>query len=392
MSGPRIGREGDIEIHGLCEERYLPVKEAFAENFRQGLETGASLAITEGGRYVLDLWAGYANYRRTRAWEEDTIVMVFSTTKIMTVLCALMLVDRGQLDVDAPVARYWPEFAAGGKEDLPVRYVFAHSAGLPGFDEKIPFEALLDWDRIVGMLARQRPWWEPGTVSGYHVFTLGFLLGELVRRISGRSLGQFFRTEVAERIGADFHIGLPREHRPRVAGLTATDQRVFEQFEPDSMTRRVFENPPAGDWTSGACQSAEIPSVNGHGNARSVARVGSVLAMGGELEGVRLLSRATLERAAEEQSYGTDLVLAQPVRLGLGLGLHSDEFPFPNPNTLHWGGYGGSFCMMDMDTGLCCAYAMNHLRPEIEGDPRNESITQALFEVMRSAQGGQGSG
>ncbi|MCZ6870926.1 MAG: serine hydrolase, partial [Gammaproteobacteria bacterium] len=198
----------DVEIQGFCDRKYQPVKEAFTANFRQGLEVGASLCVTEGGKTVVDLWAGHAHEDRTRPWQEDTIVIVYSTTKIMVALCGLMLVDRGLLDLDAPVAKYWPEFAEGGKENLPVRYIFSHNAGLPGWDEPIAFEALYDWDRVVGLLARQKPWWEPGTASGYHVLTMGFLIGELVRRVTGKSFGAFFRAEVADRLGADFHIGL----------------------------------------------------------------------------------------------------------------------------------------------------------------------------------------
>ena len=307
----------EVEIFGFCDERYLLVREAFAENFRQGLETGASLAVTEGGRYVLDLWAGEADPATGKPWERDTIVCVFSTTKIMAILCGLMLVDRGQLELDAPVARYWPEFAAGGKADLPVRYVFSHSAGLAGFDEKVPFEALFDWDRIVGMLAQQKPWWEPGSTSGYHLLTLGYLLGELVRRITGTSLGAFFRVEIAAELRADFHIGLRKEHRSRLAGFVELESRLLDDLEPDSIAFKVLTNHPGGalKWFSPECQAAEIPSANGYGNARSLARVGSVVAMGGALDGVRLLSRDTLDLAAEEQSYDTDLVIGMPVRL-----------------------------------------------------------------------------
>ena len=376
----------DVEIHGHCDTKYQIVKEAFTENFRQGLEVGASLAVTEGGKYVVDLWGGYADRAALKPWEEDTLVLVYSTSKIPTALCALMLVDRGELDLDAPVAQYWPEFAQGGKEKLPVRYLFSHSAGLPGFDEKIPFEALYDWEGIVARLASQEPWWEPGTVSGYHGVTMGFLLGELVRRITGQSLGTFFRTEVAEKLGSDFHIGLPEKCRPRVAEIL---QEVFRTYEPKpgSIAARWLENQPSPSdpqWSSNACQSAEIPSVNGHGNARSIARLGSAIAMGGELDGVHLLSRATLDKALEEQIYVTDLCIGAPIRFGLGMALSSPEFPMPNPNTLHWGGYGGSFCTMDLDAGICCAYAMNHLLPDFGADPRNESIQKALFSVMES--------
>ncbi|GAJ14706.1 unnamed protein product, partial [marine sediment metagenome] len=192
-----------VEIHGHCDQRFSSVKEAFAENFKSGEEVGASFAATIDGEFVVDIWAGYADAAETRPWERDTIVNVYSTTKVMTALCVLMLVDRGQLELDAPVALYWPEFAQAGKENLPVRYLLSHSAGLAGFSESIPIEALYDWDRIINMLAAQEPWWEPGTQSGYHAVTSGYLWGELVRRITGKTLGTFFREEVALPLKAD---------------------------------------------------------------------------------------------------------------------------------------------------------------------------------------------
>jgi CubicO group peptidase (beta-lactamase class C family) len=241
----------EAQIHGFCDEKYLPVRDAFAENFRRRLEVGASLAVTEGGRYVADLWGGDADQGTGRPWEKDTVVLVFSTTKIMTWLCVLILVDRGELDLDAPVAKYWPEFAQAGKETIPVRYVFSHLTGLAAFEEPIAFTTLCDWDRTVDLLARQKPWWEPGSVSGYHGVTQGFLLGELVRRISGASLGSFFRTEVAEKLDADFHIGLPKAHRSRRARLSWGEDRGFDDVEPGSVAARYAENILDPHWRTG---------------------------------------------------------------------------------------------------------------------------------------------
>ena len=185
--------KNSIKINGFCDEQFERVKNAFVRNFKSDLEVGASFAATINGKFVIDIWAGHADAAKTSPWEQDTIVNVYSTTKVMTVLCTLMLVDRGLLDLDAPVAKYWPEFAQAGKEKLPVRYLFSHTAGLPGFDEKIPIEALYDWDRIINLLAAQKPWWKPGTKSGYHAITHGYLLGELIRRITGKTVGTFFR-------------------------------------------------------------------------------------------------------------------------------------------------------------------------------------------------------
>jgi len=206
--------ESEIEILGHCDEKFMPLKEAFADNFKEGLDVGASLAVTLNGEFVIDLWGGYTSEAKKEPWEKDTIVMVHSTTKIITSLCTLILVDRGELDLNAPVSKYWPEFGQAGKEKILVRHIFSHSAGLPAFDDfddALPLKFQCDWNQVVERLARQKPWWEPGTASGYHSLTFGFLLGELVRRISGVSIGSFFRTEIADKIGADFHIGLPEE-------------------------------------------------------------------------------------------------------------------------------------------------------------------------------------
>ena len=374
----------DVEIHGSCDAKYAPVKEAFVENFRQGLEVGASLCVTEAGRTVVDLWGGHADEHRLAPWQEDTLIVVYSTSKIMVALCGLMLVDRRLIDLDAPVARYWPEFAENGKEKLPVRYLFSHSSGLPGWDEPISMETLCDWDRATGTLAKQKPWWEPGRASGYHMLSMGYLIGELVRRVTGKSIGTFFRTEVADPLGADFHIGLDVADLARASRIIIGDARAFDTV-PGSIADRVLNNPQAANFGSTASRMAEIPSSNGHGNARSIARVGSAIAMGGELDGVRLLSRAILDEALREQIYVTDLVIEAPVRWGLGMGLPSAEFPLPNPHTLHWGGFGGSFCIMDLDARICCAYAMNcMLGSHVSGDPRNERIQEALFAVMNT--------
>jgi CubicO group peptidase (beta-lactamase class C family) len=372
-----------IEIHGYCDPRFSAVKDAFAGNFNAGLEVGASFAVTIDGEYVVDLWGGYANVAQTTPWERDTITNVYSTTKVMTALCALILVDRGQLDLDAPVAYYWPEFAQAGKEKIIVRWLLSHSAGLSGFDEPLPLEALYDWDRITKVLERQGPWWEPGTRSGYHMVTFGYLVGELVRRISGKSLGAFFREEVAVPLGADFHIGLAEEHEARVAELIPPPPVEFPPIDPNSIAARTAFNPPImPGYSDRAWRAAEIPSSNGHGNARSAARVGSLLACGGELDGLRLLSQATIDRAVEEQSTGIDLMMGVPMRWGLGFGLANEKLHYLNPRAFYWGGYGGSWLEMDPDAGMCFAYVMNKLEIAPDGDKRMLALRNALLSCM----------
>jgi CubicO group peptidase (beta-lactamase class C family) len=374
-----------VEARGHCDQRFSGVRDAFVRNFEAGLEVGASFAATLNGEFVVDIWAGHANAARTRPWERDTIVNVYSTTKAMTALCTLMLVDRGELDLDAPVARYWPEFAQAGKEELPVRYLLSHTSGLAGFIEPIPVEALYDWDRIVRLLAAQKPLWEPGKQSGYHALTFGYLLGEVVRRVTGRTLGTFFRDEVAAPLGADFHIGLPEEHEPRVGELIPPPNPALGASEGqplDAPLAELLGNPPmTGDIAAErAWRAAEIPAANGHGNARSVARVAAALACGGELDGVRLLGPPTLERTIEEQCYGPDLLLGLPIRWGLGFGLTSKELPIgPNPRTFFWGGWGGSVIVIDLDARLSFSYVMNKMSANVMGDTRVAGPAMALY-------------
>jgi CubicO group peptidase (beta-lactamase class C family) len=374
-----------IDTQGYCDERFSSVRDAFAKNFENGLELGASLAVTVNGEFVVDIWGGYMDEAKTRPWERNTIACVYSTTKAMTALCTLMLVDRGLLDLDAPAAAYWPEFAQAGKEKILVRHFLSHTAGLAGFEKKIPPEALYDWDRITGMLAEQEPWWEPGTQSGYHGLTFGYLLGELIRRITGKTVGAFFREEVAEPLGADFHIGLSEEHDSRVAELIPPPELEppdVAMSELQATIREKMDNPSMTALLSRdrAWRAAEIPAANGHGNARSVARVAALMACGGELDGVRLLSMSTLEKAIEEQAYGPDLVLIMPIRFGLGFGLTSKEVPLgPNPRAFFWGGWGGSLIAMDLDAKVSMAYVMNKMASTTMGDTRVAGPIMALY-------------
>ena len=375
-------------IDGFCEERFKSVKEVFQSNFDDNLEVGASFAVTLNGKHVVDLWGGYANAAKTKQWEKNTIVNVYSITKVMTAICIHILIDRGLLDLDAPVAKYWPEFAQAGKENLPVRYLLSHTSGLAGWDKHFRSKKLYNWDLMVELLAAQKPWWEPGTKSGYHTITFGHLLGELVRRITKKSLGTFFREEVAVPLGADFHIGLSEEHDDRVADLIPPppiDLSTFGDIDPKSVAMRSLTNPiidvlatKTREW-----RSAEIPGANGHGNARSVSRITAALACGGELDGVRLLSQKTIKQSIEEQSYGTDLVLNVPIRFGLGWGLQSKELPIgPNPNVFYWGGFGGSVIAVDLDAKLSICYVMNKMVSTLTGDPRSEKLIKALYNSL----------
>jgi CubicO group peptidase (beta-lactamase class C family) len=307
---------------------------------------------------------------------------VWSTTKTMTALSALVLADRGDLDLHAPVATYWPEFAAEGKDAVEVRHLLGHTAGLAGWTEPMEIEDLYDWEKACARLAAQAPWWEPGTASGYHAVTQGYLVGEVIRRVCGRSVGTFFAEEVAGPLGADFHIGTGPEHDARVAKVIAPPDPLVDGLDPDSIPYRTFVNPRLHaevSWTE-EWRRAEIPAAGGHGNARSVARVQSALSHGGEVDGVRLLSAAGCDAVLEEQSKGTDLVLGVPLCLGMGYGINSAELPIsPNPRACFWGGWGGSIVVNDLDANLTVAYVMNRMGEGTTGDDRGIGIVLAAF-------------
>jgi CubicO group peptidase (beta-lactamase class C family) len=371
-----------MEINGFCDDSFSGVRDAFVGNFEAGNELGASVAVTHHGKPVVDLWAGDAD-EHGRPWLEDTIVNVYSTTKTMTFTCVLMLADRGLVDFDEPVATYWPEFAANGKDCVLLRHVMSHNAGLSGFDPAITATDLYDWDGICTGLAAQAPWWEPGTGSGYHLVTQGYLLGEVVRRVTGKSVGTFFRDEIAGPLGADFFIGLPASEDARVADLVPPD---FEQMaaslptaETSIATRSVLSCVlDATEPRTRAWRGAEIPAAGGTGNARSVARVHSALACGGTVDGVRLMSPETVEQVLVEQSNGTDKVLGVPMRFGMGFGLMSELIPLsPNPRSFFWGGWGGSIAVIDLDAELSVAYVMNKMGNGMAGDVRGGVIAFA---------------
>ncbi len=373
-------------IDGECDVRFTAVRDAFAASFEAGREIGASFAATVDGRVVVDLWGGNADAARTRPWERDTITTVFSTTKAMVAICAHVLVDRGLLDLDAPVARYWPEFAQADKSAIPVRWLLSHSAGLAAIRTPLPSEALFDWPRMTDVLASEAPEWPPGTASGYHALTYGHLVGEVIRRVAGTSVGRFFHDEVAGPVAADFHIGLDRREDGRVAEMVGPSQEETAPLRgavrPGSLLARVLANPrltPSLANTD-AWRRAEVPAVNGHGNARSVARILAVLACGGTLDGVRLMTGETLARATAEQWRGRDLVLSIPMRWGLGFMLTSPELPFgPNPHAFGHGGWGGSLGIADCDARVSWAYVMNKMSAGTTGDFRAAALAGAFY-------------
>jgi CubicO group peptidase (beta-lactamase class C family) len=349
-------------INGFCDDRFGAVRETLATNLDSGADVGASVAVYLGGEPVVDIWGGEI---QNGPWQQDTIINCWSLTKTMTALCALILADRGELDFHAPVAKYWPEFAAAGKENIEVRHLMGHTAGLWNWEGEMEVADLYDWEKATSMLAAQAPAWEPGTESGYHALTQGYLVGEVVRRITGRTLGTFFREELAKPLGADFHIGLPAEHDHRVADIIVHENDKAPGQPPLT---------PDVTWTT-EWRRAEIPAAGGHGNARSMALVQSVLAAGGG----PLLSAAGCERVFEQQSDGVDRITGMNVRFGMGYGLPSADLPLPTPRSCAWGGWGGSVVVVDLDNNLTVSYVMNRMGGGFTGDDRGPGYVLAAY-------------
>ena len=374
-----------MDIHGFCSPAFETVRAAFASNFERGLERGAAVAVTRDGAFEVDLWAGAARDDGT-PWREDTIVNVYSTTKMMAASCMLLLAARGEISFDEKVARYWPEFAQNGKADILLRHVMSHSAGLAGFDPPLTnVEALYDWDAICARLAAQAPWWKPGTQSGYHAMTQGFLQGEVLRRVCVESLGAFFAREIAGPLGADFHIGTPAAHDARVAELVPPARSLGAAPGLTDIARRTFESCrlDGSEPRTSAWRRAELPAAGGIGNARAVARVLSALACEGEAFGVRLMNAAAVARIFEEQTNGMDLVMCAPLRFGMGFGLNHASAPIsPSARAFFWGGWGGSLALVDCDQRLVIAYTMNRMESNLLGDTRGSSLVTAMYEAL----------
>ncbi|MGW7349987.1 serine hydrolase domain-containing protein [Streptomyces sp. NPDC054784] len=382
-------------IHGEVAPGFEPVREAFAANFARGRDIGAAVCVYRHGRPVVDLWGGTADAETGRPWERDTLQLVYSATKGVTATAAHLLAQRGELDLDAPVAAYWPEFAAEGKADLPVRWLLSHRAGLVAVDQPVPLAETLAWHPMVAALAAQRPQWTPGTAHGYHGRTWSWLVGEVVRRVTGRTPGRFVADEIAAPLGLDFHIGLPESARHRVSRLAywqpdidpdtldegALPEELRRQIaalrDPDSLMNRAFAitDPVEIDFNSPEVQAAEMPASNGIGTAHSVARMYAALV--GEVDGVRLLTPDTLASAVEEQAAGLDRVLLSRNRFASGYMLPTETTPMIGPDSFGHSGRGGSLGLADTEQGIGFGYVMNNIVSGAE-DPRASSLVEAV--------------
>ncbi|WP_028924951.1 EstA family serine hydrolase [Pseudonocardia acaciae] len=373
-------------VQGLCSDRFSGVREALAANLASGEELGASLVVDVEGETVVDLWGGFQDEARARRWTEHTIVNVWSTTKTVTNLAALMLVDDGELDVHSPVARYWPEFGAHGKQDVEVRHLLAHTSGVSGWERPFTTEDLYDREYATARLAAQSPWWPPGSASGYHAQNQGHLVGELIHRITGDTLTDFVASDIATPLGADFQIGAREKDLHRIAEIVPPPPFDLSALDQRSVAAKTFTAPPlnAAAANTDAWRRAELGGLNGHGNARSVARILSAVTLGGTVDGVGLLSPDTIKLIFEEQADGVDLVLGLPLRWGIGFGLpRPDTIPYiPDGRVCFWGGWGGSMIIMDLDRRLTISYMMNRMAPGVIGSGRSEAYTRAVYEAV----------
>jgi CubicO group peptidase (beta-lactamase class C family) len=392
---------GMTTMDGEVAAGFEPVRDAFAANFAQHGDIGAAVCVYQDGRPVVDLWGGVADPDTGRPWTRDTLQLVYSATKGATATSAHLLAQRGALDLDAPVATYWPEFAANGKAGIPVRWLLSHQAGLVSVDQPVPLAEALAWHPMAAALAAQRPLWAPGTAHGYHGRTWGWLVGEVIRRVSGRSPGRFFAEEIATPLGLDFFIGLPTSERDRLSrmvykqldvDLTAVlPESIPEELrelvaawrDPNSLSNRAFAvtDPAEIDFNSPEVQAAELPASNGIGTARGLARMYAALI--DEVDGVQLFTPATLASATEEQASGADQVMVVPSRFSSGYMLPTETNPMTGPNSFGHTGRGGSLGFADPEHGIAFGYVMNH----IIGGP-DDMRAASLVDAVRKSLGG----
>lgn len=375
------------DLDGTIDTRFEPLAQVLQVQLESGYDLGASLAVAVDGEIVTDCWGGWADEARTEPWHSDTVTNVWSTTKTMTALCALVLVDRGLLDPNEKVAAYWPEFAANGKEDIEVRHIMSHTSGVSAWAQPVTVEDVLDDAKATEMLAGQEPWWEPGTASGYHALNQGHLVGEVIRRVDGRGLKQFFAEEVAGPLGADFAIGAPASERHRISDVVPPPPLPMpEEIDPDSVMIKTFTGPApeASIAHTAAWRDATIGAANGHGNARSVATIQAAISNGGRAGDVELLSSDTVDRIFEQQSDGVDLVLGLPLRFGLGYALASptDAFGVTDGRVCYWGGWGGSIVVNDLDHRVTMAYMMNRMQAGLVGNETSVALYAALRSIL----------
>ena len=381
-------------VQGICDAQFSALKDLFASKLATGDELGASLVININGTNVVDIWGGHADAQHEKPWDRDTITNVWSSTKTVAAFAVLLAHDRGLLDVDQPVSKYWPEFAANGKEDILVRHLLSHSSGVSGWETHISPEQLGDLPLMASLLAQQAPWWKPGTASGYHMVNFGHLLGEVIRRVTGKSMKEFVAEEIAGPLGADFQIGAREEDWPRVAPLIDPPPLDidFSKMDPNTPMFKTFVNPRIStpiakeDWW----RKADISGANGHSNARGLNLILSAISNGGVVNGNQIISQETIDLIWREQTNGTDLVIGLPIRFGIGYGIgggaSAQAVPWiPSGDVCFWGGFGGSFEMMDRERRVTFTYVMNKMGAGILGNDRTSQYVELTWKLLEGA-------
>lgn len=381
-----------VEVHGSCDTAFTSVKELLQQRLADGAEVGVSICVNIDGGNVLDLWGGYADASLIKPWGKDTITGVWSSTKIISTLAAHILVNRGLLDLNEKVATYWPEFAANGKENVKVSHILSHSTGVPAFDGPITAEEFLDFEKSTQRLAAQAPWFIPGSQSAYHYTNYGHMIGELVRRITGKSLARFITEEIAKPLDADFQLGVPEEDWARTAELIPFSLDILTTamsgLDPDPAS--IMNRALAGSLLDPVIPNEPIfrksqdsgGATGGFSNARALARIGSIVSLGGTVDGKQYLTSQTIDKMMEEQSNGYDPCLLGKVRWALGVSLPSGIFPLiPEEDGIcSWGGSGGSIVIMDRGRRMTIAYVMNKMECRVVG---NSSLEAYLPEIYK---------
>ncbi|KIW77916.1 hypothetical protein Z517_07749 [Fonsecaea pedrosoi CBS 271.37] len=379
------------QVQGQCDPRFAKLKDLVEQRIASGEELGASLTLNVGGKTIVDIWGGWADEAKTKPWQADTITNVWSSTKTIATFACLLAHERGLLNVDDPVAKYWPEFAANGKEKILIRHLMSHTSGLSGWQDKMTVEDVWDVPKATARLAAQAPLWEPGTASGYHATTMGHLLGEVIRRSTGKPMKQFVAEEIAAPLGADLQIGALEKDWPRIAPVIPPPPLPldFSKMDPNSPAVKTFANPPTDALISlrPEWRAADMSAVNGHTNARALNRVLSAIPNGGSVDGIKLLSPETIELIFREQSNGTDLVIGMPLRFGIGYGLGggatAQTLPFmPTEKTCFWGGWGGSLEIMDCHRNVTFTYVMNKMGPGIMANDNSKQYVELVWKIL----------
>lgn len=375
-------------IHGRVEKGFERVREAFAHNFGRGddyEELGAALAVYRAGKPVVDLWAGHQDRARTRPWQRDTLVNVYSTTKGIVATAAALLVEEGRLRYDDLVVKHWPEYGQHGKERTTVAHLLAHEAGLPGFAEPTPVEQLYDWDRCCAALARQTPMWTPGRQTSYHAMTWGFLVGEVLRRAGGQSVGRLIAAHVAAPLAADVYLGLPESLEPLVAPMQRPrnpPDMSGVALPPEAAAALVNPQLDGEVCNARAWRAAEIPAAGGHASAQGIARVYAAIANGGVLDGRRLLRGETIMTMTQVRKDRTDALLGFSDNWAMGLSFNQMNMLGPSPRTFGHGGWGGSLGCANLESRVGIGYVCNQMGAQLVGDPRGAGLCAAIFECL----------